>query len=175
MEFGRVLEITEDVWVLEISLSEVESWRYLNKDLCDFRNESVLCESVIYDDHFISFLGIVELFPITGISQGNCCCFESPNVGDEGNRASSSGKRTHMESEPSIAFLYLRDVISTLINVAKSAKQIIFGNDHIVKHDISVIDIIQSILRPAITYRDSWQHSMSLLASQRDDEGMRTV
>lgn len=117
VEFGRVLKVAQDVWVLEVSFGKVETRWDLDKDLCDFRDKSVFGEGVIYDDDLIGLLCILELFPIASISQCYCSCLECSYVGDEGHRSSSSGKRTHMKSKPSITVLYLRNIISTLIDV----------------------------------------------------------
>ena len=175
MEFCRVLEVAENVGVLEVSFGEVEARRYLDKDLSNVRNESILGKGVIDDNHLIGFLCILKLFSIAGVSQGYSRSLESSHVGNVRNRSSSSGKWAHMEPKSSIGVFYHRDIISGLIYVAQVAKQVILGDRYIVENDISVIDIIQPVLWPTVSDSNSWQNPMCFLASQRNDEGVRAV
>lgn len=132
MELGCVLEVAENVGVLEVAFGEVETRRDLDKDLSNVRNESILSQCVVDDDHLIGFLCILKLLPIAGISQGHSRSLQSSYVSNERNRSSSSGKRTHMEAKPRIDIFNHRYIISTLIDVPQFAKQVILGDDDIV-------------------------------------------
>lgn len=90
MKLGRILEVAENVRVLKVSFGEVEARRELNKDLSNIRNESILCKSIINDNHLIGFLCVLKLLPIAGISQGHSSSLQGSYVGDERNRSSSS-------------------------------------------------------------------------------------
>jgi hypothetical protein len=132
MKLGSVLEVAENIGVLEVSFCEVEARRDLNKNLSNVRNESILSQCIIDDNHLINFLCILKLFPIAGVSQSHSRSLQSSDVGNKRNCSSSSRKRTHMEAKPCINVFYHRYIISTLIDVTQFAKQVILGDDDIV-------------------------------------------
>lgn len=71
VELGHVFEVAENIRVLKVSFGEVETRRDLHKGLSNVRNESILCQCIINDYHFIVFLCVLKLLSIAGVSQGH--------------------------------------------------------------------------------------------------------